>query len=72
MDLAKPGDIKHHCDPNALSTFQEYLLDYASPSTRATGEDLIARTLSGMTPQQRAVSENLISQVKAGQRDALC
>ena len=25
MDLAKPGDIKHHCDPNALSTFEEYL-----------------------------------------------
>jgi 2-iminoacetate synthase len=31
MDLAKPGDIKHHCDPNALSTFEEYLLDYGSP-----------------------------------------
>lgn len=72
MDLAKPGDIKYHCDPNALSTFQEYLLDYASPATRATGESLIARTLSGMTPRQRAVSEDLISQVKAGQRDALC
>ena len=34
MDLAKPGDIKHHCDPNALSTFQEYLLDYGSAETR--------------------------------------
>ncbi len=34
MDLAKPGEIKHHCDPNALSTFEEYLLDYASEPTR--------------------------------------
>ena len=38
MDLAKPGDIKHHCDPNALSTFLEYLLDYGSAETRAIGE----------------------------------
>ncbi len=27
MDLAKPGEIKNHCDPNAVSTFLEYLLD---------------------------------------------
>ena len=33
MDLAKPGEIKHHCDPNALSTFLEYLVDYGSPET---------------------------------------
>jgi 2-iminoacetate synthase len=31
MDLAKPGEIKYHCQPNALSTFLEYLHDYASP-----------------------------------------
>ena len=46
MDLAKPGDIKEHCDPNALSTFLEYLIDYASPETRAAGEKLIAETLA--------------------------
>ncbi len=28
MDLAKPGDIKNFCQPNALLTFEEYLLDY--------------------------------------------
>ncbi len=37
MDLAKPGEIKHHCDPNALSTFLEYLEDYGSPETRRRG-----------------------------------
>jgi 2-iminoacetate synthase len=69
MDLAKPGDIKYHCAPNALSTFQEYLADYATPLTRAAGEDLIAKTLAGMDPQQRAISENLVKQVRAGKRD---
>ena len=44
MDLAKPGEIKYHCDPNALSTLLEYLDDYGSPETRAVGERLIADT----------------------------
>ena len=50
MDLAKPGDIKHHCDPNALSTFEEYLLDYGSEETRAVGEALITQQGRGDGP----------------------
>jgi 2-iminoacetate synthase len=72
MDLAKPGEIKYHCDPNALSTFLEYLLDYASPSTRATGERMIAESLAAMNPLQRSVSEGLIEQVRKGRRDVFC
>ena len=72
MDLAKPGDIRHHCDPNALSTFQEYLLDYAGEETRAVGEDLIARTLESMDAVARDRSERLLAQVRAGQRDCYC
>ncbi|MBQ3059710.1 MAG: [Desulfovibrio sp.] len=34
MDLAKPGLIKARCAPNALSTFAEYLMDYASEEDR--------------------------------------
>ena len=56
MDLAKPGDIKAHCDPNALSTFLEYLLDYASPETRAAGETLIAETLPTMSESEQRTS----------------
>ena len=72
MDLAKPGDIKYHCDPNALSTFEEYLLDYGSPATRAVGETLIANTLAKMDPKPRAISQALVDQVRAGKRDVLC
>jgi 2-iminoacetate synthase len=72
MDLAKPGDIKQHCDPNGLSTFMEYLLDYASPETRAVGERCMADALDGMDewPRQRAIQ--LVDQVKAGKRDVYC
>ncbi|MEI6564815.1 MAG: [FeFe] hydrogenase H-cluster radical SAM maturase HydG, partial [bacterium] len=72
MDLAKPGEIKNHCEPNALSTFEEYLLDYAGPATREVGDKLIATTLAEMDPVQRAISEKLVNQVKAGKRDVLC
>jgi 2-iminoacetate synthase len=72
MDLAKPGEIKWHCDPNALSTFEEYLLDYASAATREAGERLIASTLSGMDPRARETSDQLLAEVKGGKRDKYC
>lgn len=72
MDLAKPGDIKNHCDPNALSTFQEYLIDYASPETRAVGEALIEKVLKEMGSPRRTVSSRLIGKVRGGERDVFC
>ncbi len=69
MDLAKPGKIKDHCDVNALSTFVEYLCDYASPETRSAGEQCVANALEGMTPERRNTAQALIGQVKAGRRD---
>jgi len=72
MDLAKPGEIKSHCDPNALSTFLEYLIDYASPETRQVGEQRIVEALAAMHPKHRAISETLLQQVREGKRDVFC
>jgi 2-iminoacetate synthase len=69
MDLAKPGDIKDHCEPNALSTFQEYLIDYASPETRAAGERLVQITLDGMEGGRHLLSGTMLDEVKSGKRD---
>ncbi|NLE58314.1 MAG: [FeFe] hydrogenase H-cluster radical SAM maturase HydG [Planctomycetes bacterium] len=69
MDLAKPGEIKHHCDPNGLSTFMEYLLDYASPATREVGKRRIAAALAEMDDRPRRTAEKLVAQVQAGERD---
>ena len=71
MDLAKPGAIKLHCDPNALSTFTEYLEDYASPETRNIGQALVGVTLSKMDARQREISEALVRKVTGGKRDVL-
>ena len=69
MDLAKPGAIKLHCDPNALSTFTEYLEDYAGSETRTVGEGLVGSTLSNMDARQREISEAMVRKVKGGKRD---
>jgi 2-iminoacetate synthase len=72
MDLAKPGDIKDHCGPNALSTFLEYLRDYGAAPTKELGETLIAQVLAEMTPRRRADAEQMLAQVRAGARDVYC
>ncbi len=46
MDLAKPGLIKEFCMPNAVFTFKEYLMDFASPATREKGLALIEKVVS--------------------------
>jgi 2-iminoacetate synthase len=69
MDLAKPGEIKSHCEPNALSTFQEYLMDYGSPATRAEGERLIRAILGTMDPRQRRIAAQPLDAVRQGRRD---
>ena len=72
MDLARPGDIKQHCDPNGLSTFVEYLTDYGSAETRAVGEHCIAHALASMDAWPRQRAEQLMGRVRAGERDVYC
>ena len=70
MDLAKPGLIKYHCSPNAMSTFMEYLIDYATPETREVGEKLIQQKLAESDDEKwKEISLRLINEVKSGKRD---
>lgn len=70
MDLAKPGLIQKFCQTNALFSFKEYLLDYASLQTRAAGEKLIQETLakSFKTKRKQTAGERL-RQIEDGKRD---
>ena len=69
MEKAKPGDIQQFCTPNGLLTFQEYLLDYASPETRAAGERLLGKLLEGLAPDVRPTVERRLAGIRAGERD---
>lgn len=72
MDLAKPGDIKLHCGPNALSSFKEYLQNFASPETAEIGNRLITETINSMTGIARQRAEKLVQRVEAGRDDVYC
>ena len=71
MDLAKPGAIRQHCDPNALATFREYLLDYASEATRQVGFRLIEDTLAALPEPERTATRRMVERVDGGERDVL-
>ncbi|HYQ58469.1 MAG TPA: [FeFe] hydrogenase H-cluster radical SAM maturase HydG [Draconibacterium sp.] len=72
MDLAKPGDISLHCAPNGLSSFKEYLQNYASPETREIGNKLIRDTINEMTGVAKQRAEKLVKRVEAGRDDVYC
>lgn len=72
MDLAKPGDIRHHCDPNAASTFVEYMTDYASPATQEAGETALTNFIDRMAPTDAERTRKMVALVRSGKRDVYC
>jgi 2-iminoacetate synthase len=69
MDLAKPGLIKEHCSPNALSSCMEYLLGYASAQTRQTGEKLVNHELAALPGDIGKTAKTLVGRVRKNERD---
>ncbi len=70
MSLCKSGKIGLCCTPNALMTLKEYLMDYASPETRAAGEALIARSLADIPLERtREITVRHLQEIEAGARD---
>ena len=70
MSLCKSGNISRCCTPNALMTLKEYLMDYASPETRAAGEALIAKSLADVPEGRiREVTAQRLARIAAGERD---
>ncbi|MDI6601839.1 MAG: [FeFe] hydrogenase H-cluster radical SAM maturase HydG [Thermoanaerobacteraceae bacterium] len=70
MKLAKTGNIQNCCQPNAILTFKEYLMDYASEETRAIGEETIREHLNQIkSPKVRKMTEERLRLIENGQRD---
>jgi 2-iminoacetate synthase len=70
MALAKAGEIHNVCQPNAILTFKEYLLDYASPETRHLGEQVIQQHLAQIdNPSIRSLTLERLSRIEKGERD---
>ncbi len=70
MDLAKPGLIQLYCLPNALTTFKEYLEDYATPETKAVGERVIQAQLANIPSDGvRDKTVRNLKEIELGSRD---
>lgn len=70
MSLAKTGNIHHMCQPNAILTFKEYLLDYASPATAQIGEKTLQYHLQLIAnPDLRESCRERLHRLEAGERD---
>jgi 2-iminoacetate synthase len=70
MDLAKPGLIQHYCLPNAISTFKEYLEDYATAKTKEIGEKVLLDMLKTIPSDGiRQKTEETLKKIENGERD---
>ena len=70
MSLCKSGQIQNCCQPNALMTLKEYLMDYASEETVRVGEEMIEK-LALNIPNEKVrniVNKNLV-EIEKGNRD---
>lgn len=70
MDLAKPGLIQRFCQPNAMTSFREYLEDYATPETKQVGLNAINQHLAEIKDEK--VLEKVkaqLARIESGERD---
>ncbi len=70
MKLAKTGNIHFLCHPNAILTFKEFLMDYASAEMREIGEKTIARELEKIEdPERKQQTKERLKRIENGERD---
>ena len=70
MALAKPGEIQKFCLPNALLTFMEYLVDYASEDVKKKGLKKIEKDLEKILDQSiKNETIKKLELIEQGQRD---
>lgn len=70
MELARTGNIKNVCLPNALMTLTEYMMDFANDEFTENAEELIRKQLPEIKNDKvRKLVEDNIERIKAGERD---
>lgn len=70
MALAKSGNIHNCCLPNAIMTFQEFLIDYADDELKEMGQKIIKENFKDIE-SEKIKEETLrrLDRIKAGERD---
>ncbi|WP_125152406.1 [FeFe] hydrogenase H-cluster radical SAM maturase HydG [Clostridium rectalis] len=70
MSLAKSGQIHNVCQPNAILTFKEFLLDYGNDEVKSIGEETIKKALLEI-PRENVKKSTLekLKRIEQGERD---
>ncbi len=70
MSLCKTGLIQNCCQPNALITLKEFLMDYSSKETKELGEKFIKEELEKLKNEnlKKTITNNLL-EIEKGNRD---
>ena len=69
MKVAKSKFVHNYCIPNAILTFKEYLLDYASEQTRSLGEKIIEGHLDHLIGEAFDKTQAMLVRIEKGERD---
>jgi 2-iminoacetate synthase len=70
MSLAKSGQIKNVCLPNALMTLCEYAMDYGDDAFRQKAAAAITREIPGIGSEKiRFKTAENVEKIRGGQRD---
>ncbi len=70
MALAKSGNIKNVCHPNALMTLCEYMMDFGDENFKENANHVIQREIPKIENEKiRTLVEENIRKIKAGERD---
>lgn len=70
MPLAKSGEIQNVCQPNAILTFKEFILDYASDRLKEIGEKTIQEHLKQIPNlNTRKQTEERLKRLENKERD---
>ncbi len=70
MKLAKSGQIGNVCEPNALMTLMEYLMDYADEDFRIKGKRFILEAAEHLkNPKVKDLLLENIKRIEQGERD---
>ena len=69
MSLAREGFVKQFCQPNAILTFKEFLIDYAEKETVVAGNRVIENEIQDVSEKTIKELSEKLGKLVNGQRD---
>lgn len=70
MEYAKEGEIHEFCQPNAILTFKENLMDYGSEVLREKGEAIINEAINEISDEHmKTETIKKLKEIESGNRD---